>query len=319
MDQTGQQGEFVELGGGKPQQQEFAQEALDAGLNMRPRSAAQIIDLGSEIFLSRLVACIGVCSLLWFPVRVLMPGFVSMTSGAPGTQDPGDIWGMMWYVFGLFAGQQLVNVLCVSAVTVIVYGELVGKPVGAKEALLLTFRRLPGLVSLFLVTILILSVGLGMILMLSLLCPFLLLAGIAYYVFFSWRFSVGASALVLEELSVTQALRRSWALTPGSLLRWMAVMVLTLLLVMGFAGLMQLGDNYELRESLITSLGVSPLLFHAVFVVISCVASGISTAFFSSAMTAYYLDTRVRSEGFDLSMRLERQKAVAGASSAGAR
>jgi hypothetical protein len=195
----------------------------------------------------------------------------------------------------------------------LVHSELVGRPTHPLTALGRALRRLPALVGVFLINLVLLGSSAGLLGLLGLFCPPLFLAALALYAFFAWKFSVAPSALVLEELGVLAAMRRSWNLTRGSFLRWLGVAVLSFLLVSGLSAGMQLGDNPGLRDALIGALGIPQPVFDTVFVAVSSVFSGLSTACVSAALTAYYLDTRIRREGFDLAMRLERLRAAAGA------
>ncbi len=133
---------------------------------------------------------------------------------------------------------------------------------------------------------------------------------VVYYVFVTWRFSVAPAVLIVEDIGVVEAMRRSWDLTLGSFWRWVTVMAISYGLAMWFSGFLQVGDNLEIREAVLGGLGIPSPLFHLIFVVISALFSGIATAVASAAMTSYYFDTRTRKEGFDITMRLERLKAL---------
>ena len=206
------------------------------------------------------------------------------------------------------------GIVSTTSVTVLVHAELVGRSTGPMQALGRTLRCLPALVVVFLIDLLVIGLTGGVLGVMSVLClcPFLFPIALGLYLFFRWKLSVAPSALVLERLGVLESIRRSWELTRGSFPRWLGVWVLAFLLVSGFTAGLQLGDDPGLREKLIDGLGLPGILFDTVFVAISSVFSGVSTAFVSAAMTAYYLDTRMRREGFDLSMRLERMRSAAG-------
>lgn len=308
---------FVELGAEPQPAAAEDNSALDAALICRPRTGPQILDLSMEVIMGRALACIGVCALLWFPVRVVMPWFVDMTDPTAWGGDDDGILAFVGFSAGLMLVQLLVGILSMTAVTVLVYGELVGKPVGAMDALLCTLRRSPALVGLFVVTGSLLGVGVGVITVVSFLCPLFMPLALVYYLVLTWRFSIAPSVLVLEDMGVVASIRRSWALTHKSFWRWATVSLLSTMLVFWFSGFLQVGDNLDIRSAVLSGLGIPSALFHVIFVAISALFSGVSTAVASAAMTTYYFDTRTRKEGFDLSMRLERQKAL-GARTAGA-
>ena len=304
---NGDDGGFVELGGPEPHATASPSGDLDAALLMRPRSGTQIMDLSIEILMGRALACIGICALLWFPLRIVMPWFLEWMALDPDNLDDAAIGVFMGSTVGLMLAQLFVGILSMTAVTVLVYGELVGKPVGAMEALAVTFKRSAGLLGLFLASSLVIGAIGGLLIVLSFLCPLIFPVALVFYVFMTWRLSVAASVLVLERAGVVASLRRSWSLTQGNFWRWAVVSVLSYVLAMWFSGFLQVGDNLDVRRVVLDSLKIPSALFTPIFVVISAVFSGVATAVASAAMTSYYFDTRMRKEGFDLFMRLERQ------------
>lgn len=298
---------FVELGGQEPSAGANLTGDLDAALLMRPRSGTQIVDLSIEILMGRALACIGICVLLWFPLRIVMPWFLEWMALDPDNLDNASVGMFMGSTVGLMLAQLFVGILSMTAVTVLVYGELVGKPVRATEALAVTVKHSPGLVGLFVASGLLVGAGVGVLFVASFLCPLIFPIALALYFFLTWRLSVAASVLVLERAGVVESIRRSWALTRGNFWRWAVVSALTYVLVMWFSGFLQVGDNLDVRRAVLDSLKIPSALFTPIFVVISAVFSGVATAVASAAMTSYYFDTRMRKEGFDLFMRLERQ------------
>lgn len=308
MEHSEQGSEFVELSAEEQREDEHFGQDLDAALTLRPRAAPQILDLACEVVMGRFLALVGVCTLIWIPLRVGMPWFVNVMDQMSSMAGPDSVTEVVISFLAMMGGSFLVTVLSMTTVTILVHGQLIGRPVPAMEALHRTLLRLPALIGLFILVAMILGAGLGVLTVLGLLCPPFLVVALAYYIFFSAKLSVAPAALILEDLGVRESMRRSWQLTKGSVLRWLGVMVLSTLLVSGFSGALQFGDTVEIRDPLIEALGLPRLVFHAVFVVISAVFSGVATAFSSAAMTVFYLDTRMRTGGFDLSLRLERQK-----------
>ena len=287
----------------------------EAALQLRPRTSPQVLDLGLEVLGRRFLACVGICVMLWLPVRVMMPFFTDFL------QEYSSRFETDWMMFGvgmliMMAAQSLVDVLATTVVTLIAYADLVGSNLSPFTALRRTLGRLIALIFVFLVKFIILSVGGGLVGVVSLFCPPLLIVALVYFVFFGWKLSVAPSALILEELSVGQALRRSFELTEGSMLRWVGVTVLAWILVSGMEAGLQLGDNVELRDWLLSSSSIPSAVFTPFFVMISAVIAGLASAVTTVSVTAYYLDTRIRREGLDLFMRLERLKLVRGGGAA---
>ncbi len=161
MEEDEQAAGFVELGAERPLEHTHEDEgASDAAQLMRPRSGAQIFDLSMEVIMGRFLACVGVCALLWFPLRVVMPWFVDMTdASAMGGGGDAEVFIFLGFTFGLVLVQLLVGILSMTAVTVIVYGELVGRPAGAMDALMITLRRTLPLIGIFFLTGLVVGVG----------------------------------------------------------------------------------------------------------------------------------------------------------------
>jgi hypothetical protein len=283
----------------KPTTRRQAQE-----FRLGPRSAPEVVDLGVEVLMSRFLLCVGLGVLLWFPLRALAP-FVLRAAPATGF-DETQVYTFFLALGGYSILTQLVSIVATVALTLISYHALLGRELGAREALGKTLRRSFALLGLFLLQFLIVSAGTFLLLGLGAFCPPLWLGALAFWLYFSWKLSVAPSALVLEELSVTAALSRSFSLTEGSFLRWLGVVTISGLLVAPLGGGAQLSDNVALREVLLAELPISPMLFDVSFVFISSVFAGLSTAVLAVVMTSYYLDTRIRREGLDLRMRLER-------------
>ena len=65
--------------------------------------------------------------------------------------------------------------------------------------------------------------------------------------------------------------------------------------------------------------GLGTLAFDVLDVALSSVLMGLGTAFGAVVLTVFYIDCRVRSEGFDLVMRFERLRRRAAPRSAGGR
>lgn|GEM_PF-2536643 len=299
-------GEWVELSAEQAPAARVERGIPDAALLLRPRSAPQMLDLGSEVLVARLIACVGICTLIWFPLRAFMPWVVRLLERAGQFPDDDDILIFVGSMVLVTGAQTLAAVISTTAVTLLVHAQLVGRPLTAVVALRRTLRRLLALIGVFLITVAGVSLAGGLFVALGIFCPPFFLLALAIYLFLTWKLSVAPSALVLEDLGVFASIARSWELTRGSFLRWVALLVLVQVLVSGFGAGIQIGDNADLRRMTLDAIGLPDLLFDVVFVAISAVFSGVSTAFNSAAITVFYLDNRIRREGFDLAMRLDR-------------
>jgi len=206
--------------------------------------------------------------------------------------------------------QTLVTIVSTMVVAILAYDELVGVSTAPSQALARTLRRIPGLLLVFLFQALAVGVVVGTLMIVSFFCPPLFLfAGVAY-LFLTWRFWVAPTALILEDLGAIDALKRSWRITEGSAMRWLGVFVLSLLLVSFFSGVAGIGDDPGLRDMLLEATGVPLPVFNVLFVGVSSLFMGLATALSAAIITSYYLDTRIRREGLDLLMRLERLQSL---------
>jgi len=122
-------------------------------------------------------------------------------------------------------------------------------------------------------------------------------------VIFLVRYSVAVPALVLENLSARQALKRSVALTSGFLWRLLVVGVLTLLIRMVVVLLCQ--SPFTIAIMLVTVKGGYPSIWLSIpsMLVAGVCATATAPLFMIGFALAYY-DLRVRKEGFDLQLMM---------------
>jgi len=137
-------------------------------------------------------------------------------------------------------------------------------------------------------------------------------------IIFLVRYSVAVPALVLENLSARQALKRSVALTSGFLWRLLVVGVLTLLIRIVVVFLCQ--SPFSIAVLLVTVKGGYPSIWLSIpgMLVGGVCATATAPLFMIGFALAYY-DLRVRKEGFDLQLMMsnldEAQPQSAGAQS----
>lgn len=269
-----------------------------------PRNGAQLVDLGIEVLASRFLSCVGLAVLLWLPVRALMPFVVRMIpQTAFNSEETTEFWLALGGI-GIIA--TFLEVMLTMTLTLISYEALIGGVLSPTEAIMGTLKRSLGLLGFFFLRFLIISVGGMVTVFIGVMCFPLLLGALAYWLYFSWKLSIAPCILMLEGLGVGASISRSFKLTEGSFLRWLALFSISFLLTSWFASVQQLSDNLTLRQEFLEATSVSPLLFDGILVVITSFFTGITTAVFAVVSTSFYLDTRIRREGLDLSMRLER-------------
>jgi hypothetical protein len=318
MDESRTDDGFVDMSAGGsdgPEGSETIAVDHEVALDLRPRGTAQILDFAVEILMKRVVPIVGVCALIWLPIRILMP-FVneaqaSMLAGGSGVE--GGVESSMVIVAAFLAtalGQILASVASIATVTLFVYGDLVGRSVDVWDACRGALRRIFGLFGVMLVTGLAVGLTMGILVLLSFLCPIFFPVTFAVYFYLLWCLAVAPSSLVLEDLGVLEAIRRSWDLSKGSFWRWAGVTFLTYMLVMGVAAPVGILDEPMTRSWVAEQIGLPDAVVQIIFVVVGAVMAGLTTAFSAAAQTVYYLDLRMRRDGLDLLMRLERLNAL---------
>jgi hypothetical protein len=260
-----------------------------------PRSSGEILDLALEILRDRFALIAGTCALLWVPVRVLEP-FIGSTAWADKQDSMGESTAAFLALGGLMTTaslQILVQALASALVARLVYATLNGERIRLRTALGEASRRVVGLIVIALITALVSSIG----------CCFFF----APFVYLNWKLSVAPSVYVLEKGRVGESISRSFALTPGSFLRWLAIVLVVFFLALPFSGLVAVQP--QARAYILEALSIPGGAFDAVMIVLSSIFMGLATAIGSVTMTLFYLDCRVRREGYDLRRALDEMRA----------
>jgi len=248
---------------------------------LAPRGVGAILDTALDVLKARFVTCVGLAAVLWIPALAL--GRVGMRA-----QGPLEAISML---SGL-AGQFVVQSLVVALVTVVVYGHMQGQRVGGWQSSRIALLRAPALlVTTFISSV---TVGVG-----SLCC---IVPGIVL----SWLWMVAPASLVLEKAGPLQALARSAKLVQGGFWRWAGTMLAQFALTLPLSGVAAVLADPNVRAWLEPRSGLGTRAFDVLDVGISAGLMGIATAFSAVVLTVFYIDCRVRAEGFDLVMRFER-------------
>lgn len=164
-----------------------------------------------------------------------------------------------------------------------------------------------------------------MVLLTIMLC----LAGIPLLVWLSTNLARVPSVLVIERVTVAQAITRSWRLTKGRF--WVSFGVLALIgLIIGMASnvisapasllsimipgvLMPTGGSSDDVAGAITVVVLSVLLPQVLILLISAIGSVVQ----ATASTLLYLDSRMRYEGLDHALLVHAERAQTGAADPG--
>ena len=266
-----------------------------------------MLDIALEVTRARFATCVLLSASIWIPLTLLQRLGLQyqVFQGAN--------------VFAIVLGLP-VQSLTAALVMIVVYGHLQGSRVGAAEALWAGFKRAPALIANMLINLLILvfcvfvcaipatvvmaalwavNPAVGVLFALPFFLPML---------FVSFLIAVAPVALVLENLGPLEALARGVRLVRGSFPRWLGLFAVSQLLMLPFNGIAEAPSTHEVRDWLAPYADLSSPGYAALDVLVSSFFRGIGTAFSGVVLTVFYLDARVRREGFDLTMRLERAR-----------
>ena len=259
-----------------------------------PRGVGALLDMATDALRARFWTCLSLTAPLWLAVwgvhRLLI---TTETIERMGWDDVTVV---------LFQGglQSAVRAVAMALVTLVVHGYVQGRALGAFGALRACLRRAPALLALSVVT------GFGMA----------VATGCGFVCFFvppialGWLWAVAPAVLVLEGAGPLEALSRSMRLARKGFHRWAGVMAvqyaLTAPVLAGMAGL----NDPTLRDGVRGMVGLGEPWFTLFDLSLASLLSGFSTALAAVVLTIYYLDQRVRVEGFDLELGLARLAAA---------
>jgi hypothetical protein len=122
---------------------------------------------------------------------------------------------------------------------------------------------------------------------------------LVFFVVWSLRYAVSISALLLENLGVLAAIRRSVQLTRGR--KWQIFVAVLLSLIIGYAGIIIFQGPLVAATMFSAQRGVQPsrlLLFASS--TFGAVGGAITMPVMMIVLVLCYYDTRIRKEGFDL-------------------
>jgi hypothetical protein len=250
---------------------------------LQPRGVGETLDTAFDVLRARFVTLMLLTVPLWIPVKAFSRFAFRLDQGT-----------QVLLLFPNFVALAVVQGLAVGLVVVVVYGFMQGRSVRARTAAAIGLRRAPALLLLTAIS----GVVIGMAM-----CCFPV--GIAL----SWLWMVAPAALILERLGPIEALGRSVRLVQGSFLRWAGIMIIQWIPSLFISAYVGVLDNPELRGGVREALTMPPLLFDVLDVLVVSLLHSLATVLGAVVLTVYYLDNRVRSEGFDLHMRFERLRA----------
>jgi hypothetical protein len=256
---------------------------------LRPRGIGEILDLAFEILRRRPLACFGFSAALWLPARLLRTWYNVEFGLAP----PGDVAGLFAFALVAFILPIVIPLVIAAALARVAYDTVQGR--GTLRASTFAVLRPLLFLRLMLLTFLVaMMTGLGT------------LACIVPGFYLAWRLSTATTSLVIEDLTPLEAIRRSFRITRGTFLRWLGLMVVQQILLSPFSGPVAIFDDPTLRRQALSGLALTPPAVEALSLFLSTLFLSVATAFSGLALAVFYLDCRVRTDGFDLDMALDR-------------
>jgi len=261
----------------------------------RPRTVTELLDLATDILRMRFFACVGVAILVWVPGRVLHFMYLNdLMQGVDGENA------MLFAIAVETVLNGFQSLLAVALVAIVTHATLSGTWISGWGALSVALRR-----SMILLAAAIM-VGIAKIVGSFLCC----LPGL----FVMYRMLFSQIVAVVEPVGPWEAMTRSWDLTRGGFqpfLRWFVLGLVGVLAVFPINLLSGAFDYSTVMDDFSDKIGSPPAIVTQAFAfLISTVFLAFGTAVWSSIVTVYYADCRMRRDGMDLEAWLERIEAA---------
>lgn len=261
----------------------------DLRLDLGPRGVGQMLDQAMEIFRRGFFRYVVVVAFVCMPERIIQVFFGEHASA--GLIDQGDLSGFQALGVSGFASF-LVSYLSLALVARMAYSDLKGERESAWGGVLGVLRRSPGL--------LVLTAAISMINVVAmLLCCIPVL-------FTAWKLQLALYALVLEDQPLGASFQRGWDLSRGSFFRFLGLAAVAGLLGTGWGVIAGAPFASWGREPMKDALGIGGPFFDLIFVPLSALLIAVGIGYSGVLWVVYYADQRVRLEGLDLSLRLEK-------------
>jgi hypothetical protein len=254
---------------------------------LRRRGVGELVDMTFEILRARFWIIFATSVAIWMPLRLLQP-FFGMHR-AQESENPMFMGGAL-LLTGL--APHVAQTIISSLVALFVYASIQGYEVRTKSVMMYAAKRAFALALLTFVSTMVVWVG-------TLACcvPGILLM---------WKFYLAPAVLILEGKGLGHAIKRSFFLTRGSFWRWAGVAAVLFFMVVPLSSVSGVADDPMARGALLKVIPVGQPLLDVIMVVLSSLFLGMTSSVTSIVITVFYLDARVRHEGHDLRMRLER-------------
>lgn len=248
-------------------------------VRLEPRGVGQILDTAFDVYVARFGYLFSASLLVLMPVSIVTDLILRTDMDFTA-------------IFLLSALAIPSNVLIVGLLAPVVVAHLLGEELELGAVVRTALRRLLPLIAVVLMTTLI-------TIPLACLCLLPMAVGM-------WLFSVAPTVLLVENLGPVEAMQRSVFLTRGwpGFGRWLGwFLVGTLLFSPATAATEALADPVT-RAGLADWIHLRGDALGLVITILGAMFASLSTAYMSTCAAVYYLDCRVRKEGFDLEVQL---------------
>ncbi|MCE5315217.1 MAG: hypothetical protein ABFD49_00480 [Armatimonadota bacterium] len=285
---------------------------------LRQLSIADILDETVEIYKSNFVLLVGISAVLYIPYSLLMQ-FIPQPRLMQKTFDPG---AMIWIALAILLLYVVVNPLVTAALTFAVSERYLDRPASIVECyrrvgklgVLLPFigaTALTGLIAIAALTLPIVLISMGMALIAAIRTAAavgagiaLLFAGVAAFALPIWiimKLVMLAPAYFVESHRPIAAMKRSWNLIKGGMLKAFGAILIAGVVVFLIEGMLSAPTSFVvMRDSMAGSLpGTGVLIVHNV---VNGIVSTILMPITSIVVILLYYDLRIRKEGFDLQL-----------------
>lgn len=276
---------------------------FEGQIELRPRGVGALLDLGIDLVKSRFASCFLLGTVLWFPWRLLTL-YVAPDPALAASGRPEDVFNMLGLTMVVNGLTWIATSMVTAFAARIVFDAARGVDTGVGAALQHVVRRLPG--------VLVLGIVSAILLLMSFVACFFPAIGMA------WAIAPLMFVYILEDRPIGESLSRSFSLSFETLFswpafygfwRWAGLSTVGAFLLLPLSGLVGAVEEPTVRRAVLDTLSMSDATLDLVSLFVGSLFLGVATAVQTGVMTAYYLDLRVRRDGFGLEALIERVSA----------
>ncbi|MCL4394218.1 MAG: glycerophosphoryl diester phosphodiesterase membrane domain-containing protein [Chloroflexi bacterium] len=284
---------------------------------LRPLSLGEVLDVAIALYRKNVVTLVGIVAVVSFPLLVIQvvatilalpTNITGLFENPPGGNLSTDPYISLLIFYGAFLITALVSAVLGSiefgAVALAVSEQYHGRRMTIGQAYRRALGRSPHLILAWFITGVV-TIFSAAFMMASFVVPclcFLAVAPLVLLIFLNTQWALSTPAIVLEGQNGLGGLGRSWRLVRGSF--WRVLLMLVLLFL--FTTVLDAIPSYTVSFGIL--IFVPGLLL--VSTIISSVVNAVMTTLLAPitwcVLTVLYYDLRVRKEGYDLQLALER-------------